>query len=110
MTVTPLRRVSRSVAPFVAGVAAFTASSFGFAGSALAPQPADLWTPLSATVGATASAYWTGTPFPTQARLWPSSWMSGSAYPGQPCSPWGLPPGARTTKVIHADGSLRKCA
>jgi len=78
------------------------------AGRALAPQPADLWTPLSATIGTTASAY-VVTQYPSTVLLWPASWTSGSVVVGTPCSPYGLPPGTRPTKRIEGAGSLRRC-
>lgn len=77
--------------------------------SALAPQPADLWTPLSATLGSTASAY-VVQQYPSTVLLWPATWTSGTSIAvGTPCSTYGLPPGARPTKRIEGSGSLRRC-
>jgi hypothetical protein len=78
------------------------------AGRVLAPQPADLWTPLSATIGSTAPAYVVAQ-FPSTVLLWPASWQSGSVAVGTPCSTYGLPPGTRATKRIEGSGSLRRC-
>ena len=80
------------------------------AGSALAPEPADLKSSLAATSGATAAAviveYY---PSPTFLR-WPAHWEVGPSIPvGTPCSPYGLPYGARPTNRIEGRGSYRAC-
>ena len=80
------------------------------AGSALAPEPADLKSSLAATSGATAAAviveYY---PSPTF-LLWPAHWEYGpSIVVGTPCSPYGLPYGARPTDRIEGRGSFRAC-
>ena len=80
------------------------------AGSALAPEPADLKSSLAASSGATAAAviveYY---PSPTFLR-WPAHWEVGPSIPvGTPCSPYGLPYGARPTNRIEGRGSFRAC-
>lgn len=79
------------------------------AGSALAPQPPDLSTPLSSTTGATAAAVYVE-PYRSTILLWPEYWQSGpSIAVGTPCATYGLPPGTRTSKRIEGIGSLRRC-
>ena len=79
------------------------------AGSALAPEPADLKSSLAGTYGATAAAVIVEKyPAPTL-LLWPAHWQVGSIVVGTPCSPYGLPAGARPTNRIHGRGSLRAC-
>ena len=79
------------------------------AGSALAPEPADLKSSLAATSGATAAAviveYY---PAPTL-LLWPAHWQVGAIAVGTPCSPYPLPAGTRPTNRIQRRGSLRAC-
>jgi hypothetical protein len=79
------------------------------AGTVLAPQPADLTSPLSSSTGATAAAVlyeYKPVPYP----LWPDVWTPGTLDAGTPCSTYGLPPGARTSKRIEASGDLRRCS
>jgi hypothetical protein len=80
------------------------------AGSALAPEPADLKSALAGGYGATAAAVIVERyPAPTL-LLWPASWQSGpSIVVGTPCSPYGLPAGARPTDRIQGRGTLRAC-
>lgn len=79
------------------------------AGSALAPGPADLTTPLVGGTGATASAFVVEQQRST-VLLWPVHWQPGpSIVVGTPCSPYGLPAGARTTSRIEGIGTLRRC-
>jgi hypothetical protein len=79
------------------------------AGDALAPEPADLTTPLASSTGALAVAVVLEKQIPTFI-LWPAHWETGpSIVVGTPCSPYGLPPGARATNRIHGRGSLRAC-
>jgi hypothetical protein len=79
------------------------------AGSALAPEPADLKSSLAGTYGATAAAVIVEQQ-PSTLLLWPASWEVGpSIVVGTPCSPYGLPYGARPTSRIQGSGSLRAC-
>jgi hypothetical protein len=86
-----------------------SAGSWTFhAGSALAPEPADLKSSLAGSYGATAAAViYEQKSAPL--LLWPAAWQVGSAAAGTPCSPYGLPAGARLTNRIQARGSLRAC-
>jgi hypothetical protein len=83
--------------------------TFG-AGSALAPEPADLKSSLAGSYGTTAAAVIVEQyPIPPL-LLWPASWQSGpSIAVGTPCSPYGLPAGARPTNRIQGRGTLRAC-
>jgi hypothetical protein len=79
------------------------------AGSALAPQPADLTTPLSSSTTATAAAVYVA-PQRSTVLLWPEYWQSGASIAiGTPCATYGLPPGTRTSKRIEGIGTLRRC-
>jgi hypothetical protein len=78
------------------------------AGSALAPEPADLKSALAASDGATAAAVYVA-PQRSTLLLWPETWEVGSMPVGTPCSTYGLPAGARTTKRIEGIGSYRRC-
>lgn len=79
------------------------------AGSALAPQPADLYAPLSGGTGATAAAGLTQQRLST-VLLWPASWKYGpSIAVGTPCSTYGLAIGDRPTKRIEGRGNNRRC-
>lgn len=97
------------IAAIVTGFACASAAWVISAGSVLAPEPADLVSSLSGGTGATAAAvYWetkTWNPY----VLWPANWQVGTMDAGTPCSPYGLPAGARPTKRIVASGSLRIC-
>lgn len=80
------------------------------AGSALAPEPADLKSSLAATSGATAAAVIVERYPIFTLLLWPAHWEIGpSIAVGTPCSPYGLPAGTRPTTRIHGRGSLRAC-
>ena len=86
-----------------------SAGSWTFhAGSALAPEPADLKSTLAGTYGATAAAVVYEQKAATL-LLWPASWEIGSAAAGTPCSPYGLPAGTRPTNRIQARGNYRAC-
>jgi len=79
------------------------------AGSALAPEPADLKSSLAGTYGATAAAVIVEKQ-PSTLLLWPASWEYGpSIVVGTPCSPYGLGYGAKPTSRIQGSGSLRAC-
>ena len=78
------------------------------AGSALAPEPADLKSSLAGSYGATAAAVIYEQKASTL-LLWPASWEIGSAAAGTPCSPYGLPAGTRPTNRIQARGNYRAC-
>jgi hypothetical protein len=85
------------------------AASWTFhAGSALAPGPADLTSPLSSSTGALAVAVVVEQQRST-VLLWPEVWTPGSIAVGTPCATYGLPAGARTSKRIEGNGSLRRC-
>jgi hypothetical protein len=83
------------------------------AGSALAPEPADLKSSLAGGYGATAAAViveYQPKIYPWSTFVqWPAHWQVGSIAVGTPCSPYGLPAGARPTNRIHGRGSLRAC-
>lgn len=83
------------------------------AGSALAPEPADLFDPLAGGAGATAEAIVTRTEPRSTVVLWPGTWTSGGGprvFVGAPCSTYGpLPLGVRPTKRIEARGSQHRC-
>lgn len=83
------------------------------AGSALAPEPADLTDPLIGGTGATAGAIITIKPQTTTVLLWPAYFVSGgnSIAAGTPCSTFGIAPGTRTTKRIQENlsGTQRRC-
>ncbi len=106
---TGLTPKSSILALFTAFVCAGGSLTFN-AGSALAPEPADLKSSLAGTSGATAAAVIVERyPIPTL-LLWPAHWEPGpSIAVGTPCSPYGLPAGARATNRIHGRGSLRAC-
>jgi hypothetical protein len=77
------------------------------AGSALAPEPADLSDPLSGGAGTTAAAV-TVTQQTSTVLLWPGTYTSGggpAVFAGAPCSTSGLALGLRTTKRIQANAS-----
>ena len=96
------------LALFSALVCAGAAWTFD-AGSALAPTPFDLTTPLGSSTGATAAAVVVEQQRST-VLLWPEYWTPGSTIVvGTPCSTYGLPAGARTSKRIEGSGSLRRC-
>ena len=81
------------------------------AGSALAPEPADLSDPLAGGRGATAAAVTTHQQVST-VLLWPGTWTSGggpAVVAGAPCSTSVLAPGLRPTKRIEARGSQHRC-
>ena len=78
------------------------------AGSALAPSPADLTSPLANSTGATAAAVVVEQQRST-VLLWPETWTPGDIAVGTPCATYGLPAGARTSKRIEGIGSLRRC-
>jgi hypothetical protein len=79
------------------------------AGSALAPGPADLTTPLGSSSGALAVAVVVEQQRST-VLLWPETWEVGPSIAiGTPCSTYGLPAGARTTKRIEGIASFRRC-
>lgn len=79
------------------------------AGSALAPQPADLYVPLSGGTGATAAAVTTQQQVST-VLLWPASWRYGPSIAiGTPCSTYGLGIGDRPTRRIEGRGNNRRC-
>lgn len=83
------------------------------AGSALAPEPADLSDPLAGGMGSTAEAR-TVTEQRSTVLLWPGSWTSGggpAVVAGAPCSTRGLALGERPTKRIEANasGSQHRC-
>jgi hypothetical protein len=46
---------------------------------------------------------------PVPYLLWPEVWTPGTLAAGTPCSTFGLPAGARTSKRIEALGELRRC-
>lgn len=82
-------------------------------GTASAPEPADLTAPLTGTNGATAAAVFTNSGIATRVVVWPIVFtLGGTAAAGTPCSPYGLAPGDRTTRVIvlNSSGTMRKCA
>jgi hypothetical protein len=88
-------------------VGAAASWTFG-AGSALAPSPADLTSPLANSTGATAAAVYVQ-PQRSTVLLWPEVWTPGDVAVGTPCATYGLPAGARTSKRIEGIGSLRRC-
>jgi len=83
------------------------------AGSALAPEPADLKSSLAGGYGTTAAAViveYQPKVYPwTYFVQWPAHWQVGSIAVGTPCSPYGLPAGTRPTNRIQGRGSLRAC-
>lgn len=86
-----------------------SAGSWTFhAGSALAPEPADLKSTLAGTYGATAAAVIYEQKAATL-LLWPAFWEIGSAAAGTPCSPYGLGYGVRPTSRIQVRGNYRAC-
>ena len=116
----PRKRRQSSPAPssrFMAMLMGFACAAAGWSissGGVLAPQPADLTSPLSSSTGATAAAGatapavkwgWQPVPYP----LWPEHWTPGTIDAGTPCSTYGLPAGARPSKRIEASGALRRC-
>jgi hypothetical protein len=93
------------LAALVCAAAAWTID----AGSALAPEPADLSVPLSGGTGATAAAT-TSTQQRSTVLLWPAYWQYGpSIAVGTPCSTYGIPIGERPTKRIEGRGNNRRC-
>lgn len=79
------------------------------AGSALAPEPADLYVPLSGGTGATAAAVITRQQV-SNVLLWPAYWRYGpSIAVGTPCSTYGIAIGERPTKRIEGRGNNRRC-
>ena len=78
-------------------------------GSALAPEPADLYVSLSGGTGAIAVAGLTKQQLST-VLLWPAYWTYGPSIAiGTPCSTYGLGIGARPTKRIEGRGNNRRC-
>ena len=97
------------IAAVVTGLGCAVAAWAIGAGGVLAPQPADLTTPLASSTGATAAAVqYQYKPAPY--LLWPDVWTPGTMAAGTPCATYGLPAGARTSKRIEASGNLRRCS
>lgn len=79
------------------------------AGTALAPEPADLVSNLSQGTGSTAAAVIVEKNW-NPLLLWPTTWEFGpSIANGTPCSPYGLPAGTTPTQRIEGLGSYRRC-
>jgi hypothetical protein len=81
------------------------------AGTALAPEPAQLTGPFgSASHGSTAEARFVNTNVETTVVKWPGSWTASTTLaPGTPCSTVELAPGEVATRTIQATGNYRKC-
>jgi len=114
MSRTPRRSSCASRGRIAAIVTGFTCAGAAWvisAGGVLAPGPADLTSPLLGGTGATAAAIYTESKTWNPYVLWPAypNWQPGTMDAGTPCSPYGLPAGARTTKRIIASGNLRTC-
>jgi hypothetical protein len=73
------------------------------------PRPAKLTANLAGSTGATAAAVFVADSSPTMAYFFGSTWASGSAPAGTPCSTIPLATEQETTKEIQAAGSLRRC-
>ena len=81
------------------------------AGTALAPEPAQLVAPLVGYTGEGATAVYVNTGVTTAAVKWPASWTyNASLHAGQACSTTDLAANAIATQVIQANGSYRRCA
>jgi hypothetical protein len=106
---------TRSRSSFVALLAIVVALAAGGAwlqgaGTARAPEPADINGTLGVSNGATANAVFVSSREPTTVLRWPNSWMYGPQYPaGQPCMTSGEV-GQLAGKVLVAYGGNRKCA
>ena len=114
----------RFAAALTVGVIA-AASTFAYgSGTALAPEPARLTTPLGSAGGATAAGYYAYSPmmcpvdgyafngmclYPTTVYKLGGTFVTSSIPPGSPCSPVPLASGETTIKVVVAAGTLRAC-
>ena len=103
------RAVESGVAAILAGIACAAAAWTIGAGGVLAPEPADLTTPLAESRGAIAVAVQAKYK-PAPYVLFPDFWTNGSIAAGKPCATYGLGFGAVTTKRIEARGSQRSRA
>jgi hypothetical protein len=110
-----IKRIFRTCAvAMVAAVSAGGVWSAG-AGTALAPEPAQLTTSLYGTPGsmtATADAKYVHTNTSTKVVMWPSNYPIAAkswAPAGQPCYPGNLPAGQQTTKAIRVSGAYAIC-
>jgi hypothetical protein len=94
--------------------AALAASAGGVwlagAGTALAPEPAQLTAGLAGGSGASAAAVFVNTKVETKVVKWPSTWTANTTLAaGTPCSPTDLAVGQEVTRFIQASGNYRKC-
>jgi hypothetical protein len=97
-------------------LASVAAASFAFllvaavtCRTATAPEPADLKASSSGATGATGAAGGGQVARQSNVLLWPGAWTPGNAAAGTPCSTYDLAAGDRPTKVIEANGPLRRC-
>ena len=102
------RSVQSGVAAILAGIACAAAAWTIGVGGVLAPEPADLTTPLAESRGAIAVAVQAKYK-PAPYVIFPNFWTNGSIAAGKPCATYGLGFGAVTTKRIEARGSQRRC-
>lgn len=108
---TAARPVRRSLLAALAALAT-TAVLLTSQGSASAPQPASLTTPLGSSTGATAQAVLLNSPqVRTTVLFWPNTWKAGGSHiaAGTPCSNVALVAGSVTTKTIQVMGPNRRC-
>jgi len=105
----------RFAAALTVGVLA-AASAFAYgSGSALAPEPAKLTSPLGSAGGATAAAYYANSLDPTLLASGVTVYKLGGTFvtssipPGSPCSSVPLASGETTIMVVVAAGTLRAC-
>ena len=104
----------RTTLTAVVAAAAIVASAggvwFAGAGTALAPEPAQLTSNLYGSTGATAAAYYVNTAVETGVVKWPGTYhYNPNLAAGTPCSPYDLGAWATTSRVIQATGNYRKC-
>lgn len=80
------------------------------AGTALAPEPAQLTQSLIGGNGVSAAAYYVNTSSQTKVVRWPGTWTANTTLnAGTPCSTVELAAGAEATRTIQANGNYRKC-
>lgn len=114
MTCDRLRSVSTARATALALLAALGGAGSAWtlnAGTALAPEPANVGAPLGSYSGATAAAVFNTKPQVTQVLIWSgNSWTRAPWLAiGTPCSTGPMLPGEITTKRIEGKYNLRRC-
>lgn len=105
-----MSRTTLTAAVAAAALAVGGSVWFAGAGTALAPEPAQLTADLQGSNGATAAAYYVNTEIQTGVVKWPSTYSYNPGLPaGTPCSPYDLGAWATSSRVIQANGNYRKC-